>query len=204
MKLAIVGKGGVGKTTLAAVLARRLASLGRPVIAVDADPDGNLAAALGVAGKRSAATDRPHARPDPGAHRGKRPGLGPDVQVESPGRRSAGTVRRQHPRGKTFGAGNGRVGRERMYVSGRRTVESLDATPSVACSRRCNPRHGSGTGAPWTGFRPRSRRHDCRGRARHAERANGRAGPAARRGHRHPADLRGGQSNPRPARDRFA
>ncbi len=48
MKLAIVGKGGVGKTTLAAVLARRLAALGRPVIAVDADPDGNLASALGV------------------------------------------------------------------------------------------------------------------------------------------------------------
>ena len=48
MKLAIVGKGGVGKTTLAAALARRLAALARPVVAVDADPDGNLAAALGV------------------------------------------------------------------------------------------------------------------------------------------------------------
>ena len=48
MKLAIVGKGGVGKTTLAAALARWLAALGRPVVAVDADPDGNLAAALGV------------------------------------------------------------------------------------------------------------------------------------------------------------
>jgi len=44
MKLAIVGKGGVGKTTLAAALTRRLASLGRPVVAVD----GNLASALGV------------------------------------------------------------------------------------------------------------------------------------------------------------
>lgn len=49
MKLAIVGKGGVGKTTLAAALARRLAAAGRSVVAVDADPDGNLAAALGVA-----------------------------------------------------------------------------------------------------------------------------------------------------------
>jgi len=48
MKLAIVGKGGVGKTTLAAALARRCAARGRPVVAVDADPDGNLAAALGV------------------------------------------------------------------------------------------------------------------------------------------------------------
>ena len=48
MKLAIVGKGGVGKTTLAAALARDWAAQGRAVIAVDADPDGNLAAALGV------------------------------------------------------------------------------------------------------------------------------------------------------------
>ena len=48
MKLAIVGKGGVGKTTLAAALARRLAALGRSVVAVDADPDGNLPSALGV------------------------------------------------------------------------------------------------------------------------------------------------------------
>jgi CO dehydrogenase maturation factor len=48
MKLAIVGKGGVGKTTVAAGLARHLAALRRSVIAVDADPDGNLAAALGV------------------------------------------------------------------------------------------------------------------------------------------------------------
>ena len=49
MKLAIVGKGGVGKTTLSAVLARWSAGQGRPVVAVDADPDGNLASALGVA-----------------------------------------------------------------------------------------------------------------------------------------------------------
>ena len=48
MKLAIVGKGGVGKTTLAASLARRLKRKGRSVVAVDADPDGNLASALGV------------------------------------------------------------------------------------------------------------------------------------------------------------
>ena len=52
MKLAIVGKGGVGKTTLAAALARRLAALGQPVVAVDADPDGNLGSALGVSEDR--------------------------------------------------------------------------------------------------------------------------------------------------------
>jgi CO dehydrogenase maturation factor len=53
MKLAVVGKGGVGKTTLAAALARRLAAHGRSVVAVDADPDGNLASALGVSEDRA-------------------------------------------------------------------------------------------------------------------------------------------------------
>lgn len=48
MKLAISGKGGAGKTTLAALLARALAAAGRPVTAVDADPDANLASALGL------------------------------------------------------------------------------------------------------------------------------------------------------------
>ena len=46
--LAISGKGGVGKTTLAASLALLFASEGRDVIAIDADLDANLAAALGV------------------------------------------------------------------------------------------------------------------------------------------------------------
>ena len=49
MKLAISGKGGVGKTTLAALLAGALAGRGRKVIAVDSDPDANLASALGIA-----------------------------------------------------------------------------------------------------------------------------------------------------------
>jgi len=48
MKIAITGKGGVGKTTLSALLSHLYASEGRKVIAVDADPDANLAAALGV------------------------------------------------------------------------------------------------------------------------------------------------------------
>lgn len=47
LKLAITGKGGVGKTTLAALLVQHLAREGRRVIAVDADPDANLASALG-------------------------------------------------------------------------------------------------------------------------------------------------------------
>ena len=48
MKLAIAGKGGVGKTTLSSLLAKVYSSRGRQVIAIDADPDANLAAALGI------------------------------------------------------------------------------------------------------------------------------------------------------------
>jgi len=48
MKIAVTGKGGVGKTTVAAGLARLFAQEGRPVITIDADPDANLAAALGI------------------------------------------------------------------------------------------------------------------------------------------------------------
>ena len=47
MKLAISGKGGVGKTLLAAFLARTFAGNGYSVIAIDADPAANLAATLG-------------------------------------------------------------------------------------------------------------------------------------------------------------
>ena len=48
MKLAISGKGGVGKSTLAGAIALLMAGRGRKVLAVDADPDANLAAALGI------------------------------------------------------------------------------------------------------------------------------------------------------------
>lgn len=47
MKIAISGKGGVGKTTLAALLAQVYADSGRGVLAVDADPSPCLAGALG-------------------------------------------------------------------------------------------------------------------------------------------------------------
>lgn len=46
-KLAITGKGGVGKTTLAALLAHLYAAEGQTVLAIDADPDANLGSALG-------------------------------------------------------------------------------------------------------------------------------------------------------------
>lgn len=48
MKIAVTGKGGAGKTTLAVYLSRYLADLDRPVYLLDADPDANAALALGL------------------------------------------------------------------------------------------------------------------------------------------------------------
>src|SRR3989304_4812938 len=49
LSIAIAGKGGTGKTTLSALLVRALREAGiRPILAVDADPNSNLAEALGV------------------------------------------------------------------------------------------------------------------------------------------------------------
>jgi len=48
MKIAVSGKGGVGKTTFAAFLIRSLQLKGKSVLAIDCDPDANLAQALGA------------------------------------------------------------------------------------------------------------------------------------------------------------
>jgi len=48
MKIAVSGKGGVGKTTISALLARAFLERGYTVLAIDADPNPNLALALGI------------------------------------------------------------------------------------------------------------------------------------------------------------
>jgi len=50
VRIAFVGKGGSGKTTLAALFTRYLAELDRPVLAIDADINQHLSAALGLGG----------------------------------------------------------------------------------------------------------------------------------------------------------
>jgi CO dehydrogenase maturation factor len=48
MKLAVSGKGGVGKTTFSSLLIRTFNQSGKRILAIDADPDANLAAAIGI------------------------------------------------------------------------------------------------------------------------------------------------------------
>jgi CO dehydrogenase maturation factor len=48
VRVALAGKGGAGKTTISALLARLAGASGRPTVAVDADANPNLASALGV------------------------------------------------------------------------------------------------------------------------------------------------------------
>ena len=54
MKLAVTGKGGTGKSTIAGILAHLFMRAGCTVLAVDADPDANLAAAVGLPAERAA------------------------------------------------------------------------------------------------------------------------------------------------------
>jgi CO dehydrogenase maturation factor len=57
--VAVVGKGGVGKTTVAALLLRQLLDAGEtPVLAIDADPSSCLGAALGISVPRTLAEER--------------------------------------------------------------------------------------------------------------------------------------------------
>jgi CO dehydrogenase maturation factor len=55
MRIAFVGKGGSGKTTLAALFARWLAARGAPVLAIDADINQHLGTALGLSAGEAAA-----------------------------------------------------------------------------------------------------------------------------------------------------
>ncbi|HET9442437.1 MAG TPA: AAA family ATPase [Acidimicrobiales bacterium] len=48
MKVAVVGKGGSGKTTTSAIVARTLARRGHAVVALDCDTNPNLGISLGI------------------------------------------------------------------------------------------------------------------------------------------------------------
>lgn len=54
MKLAVTGKGGTGKTTVAGILAHFFKNDGYQVLAIDSDPDANLASAIGIPEEQAA------------------------------------------------------------------------------------------------------------------------------------------------------
>ncbi|MEX2658723.1 MAG: AAA family ATPase [Acidimicrobiales bacterium] len=58
MRIGISGKGGVGKSTIAAVLARTMARQGHEVVAIDCDSDPNLGLSIGL-GEEAADGIRP-------------------------------------------------------------------------------------------------------------------------------------------------
>lgn len=60
--IAIAGKGGVGKTTVAALLVQYLLKISRPVLAVDADPNANLNILLGFDYKETVSDIREESR----------------------------------------------------------------------------------------------------------------------------------------------
>jgi len=61
--IAVSGKGGVGKTTISALIVKQLIDSGKkPVLAIDADPNSCLDAALGVAATKSVGTAREEVR----------------------------------------------------------------------------------------------------------------------------------------------
>ncbi|MGW0507506.1 ATP-binding protein [Micromonospora sp. NPDC003241] len=131
MKVAFVGKGGSGKTTLTALYARHLAATGRPVLAIDADINQHLAVALG--GPEHAATPVPL-----GAHlpaikeylRGDNPRIGSAtemVKTTPPGRGSR--LLRVHEENPIYATCVTTVGAVRLAVTGEFTAEDL----GVAC-----------------------------------------------------------------------
>ncbi len=126
MKLAISGKGGVGKTTLSALLAQYYADQGRDVLAVDADPSPCLAGALGFPADLRAKLS-PIAEMDQliEERTGAKPGtiggfftLNPRVD-DIPERFSV-----THQECPPAGNGQCRPGRLRLYLPGKRHVKN--------------------------------------------------------------------------------
>ncbi|AEW95233.1 MULTISPECIES: ATP-binding protein [Streptomycetaceae] len=118
MKIAFVGKGGSGKTTLSSLFIRHLAAAHRPVVAVDADINQHLGPALGLDEREAAAL------PAMGAHL---PEIKEYLRGANPRIASAGTMIKTTPPGR--GSRLLRVTEENpVYAACARTVE-LDGGP---------------------------------------------------------------------------
>ncbi|MFY1576290.1 ATP-binding protein [Verrucosispora sp. WMMD703] len=131
MKIAFVGKGGSGKTTLAALHARHLTAAGRPVLAIDADINQHLAVALG--GPAAVGTMRPLSEHLPAIKeylRGDNPRIGSAAQMVKttpPGRGSR--LLRVAEENPIYAECVGTVGGVRLAATGEFSAEDL----GVAC-----------------------------------------------------------------------
>lgn len=143
MKIAVTGKGGVGKTTFAATLARLYAAEGKNVLAADVDPDANLGLALGfpeepldsivpITKMRKLVQERTGANDDNKFYK-----INPKVD-DIPD-----TYSKTFNDIKYAGSGNGRYRRKRLCMSGARDAETHHQ-PSGSSEQRCGD-HGYGS-----------------------------------------------------------
>ena len=165
MKLALSGKGGVGKTTLAALLATALARRGYATLAIDADPAPNLGPALGLPAGRGGA-DCPDSR-GRGPRRGQdRDRLRRRLQPLVPGRgRDPGPGSDDAIRRRAARDGHGQVGRRGLHLprGGRGAGPPPPARRGRAAGGRARPRGRARAPRPGHG---RERRPPARARRR--------------------------------------
>ena len=195
MKIAISGKGGVGKTTLAGVMARVLAGQGHKILAIDADPDANLASAIGIPQEslkdvRPLAQMRELIEERTGATKG---GYGAyfklNPQVEDLPERFSVSTGRGEAHGPRHDSSRGR----RMLLPGERRPQE----PARPCVRReggiPHSRHGSRSRTPRKGHHGVYGCLDRRSRAGPEEPPDCTAGKGSCGRPRNQARLRGGQ-----------
>jgi CO dehydrogenase maturation factor len=140
MKIAVCGKGGVGKTTVAGALAWLLHDRGFPVLAIDADSNPNLAISLGIPPEEAV----------------RLPTLPSDLlerRVEPDGRERWVLARPLSEILATYGI----PVRDRLTlllmggsVMRGRGECAAPMPPCVACSKRCSPKRMESIGRSWT------------------------------------------------------
>ena len=133
-KIAITGKGGVGKTTLTALLSHVYAQRGQDVIAIDADPAGNLGLAFGLPAALDAQL-KPIAEMEeliyertgrPTGHRGRL------VQAEPQGRDIPESFSIRHQGVRLLASGHGARRRGRLPVPGECPAQGAGDPPAAA------------------------------------------------------------------------